>query len=230
MDQQIPLPLTLPDYAVWEAIYAGPNEMTVQELKAFAFGRGEQFIFLAGELGTGKTLLLQTVCQAAADSQQATLYLPLAELVSYGPMVLENVAAYQCVCLDDLEIVAGDRKWEAALFGLFNAMRDQQHSLLISANVVPAELKINLPDLQSRLQSGLTCQLKRLNDQQWCDAFDYLAQHVGLLLPQDVSQFLLRRVPRTMGQLYQIFQQLNAASLVAERRLTIPFVKQVLAI
>ncbi len=230
MDQQIPLPLKLPDYAVWDAVYAGPNEMTIHDLQAFSTGQGEQFVFLAGELGTGKTLLLQTVCQTTHHNQQTSLYLSLSEFVNYGPAVLENISAYQYVCLDDLEIVAGQSDWEDKLFILFNAIRDQQHHLLIAANAVPAQLTIALPDLQSRLQSGLVCQLKRLTDQELCDAFTYLAQHVGLSLPQDVSQFLLRRVPRTIGQLYNIFQKLNEASFAAERRLTIPFVKEVLAI
>ncbi len=227
---QIPLPFTLPDYATWEAIYAGPNQMAVHDLRAFSAGEGETFVFVAGELGTGKTVLLQTVCQAVHKRHQVPIYLPLAEVHLYGPAVLEELAQYPYVCIDDLELVVGQGAWEEAVFVLFNEMRTRGHHLLIAADQVPAQLGVQLPDLRSRLQSGLVCSLKRLDDSEWQAALQNLAAYVGLALPDEVAQFLLRRLPRTMDQLYQTFNTLNAASLAEQRKLTIPFVKSVLAV
>lgn len=47
---------------------------------------------------------------------------------------------------------------------------------------------------------------------------------------EEVGQFILQRCNRDLPSLLQILTQLDTASLVEQRRLTIPFVKRVLAI
>ncbi|VEI48744.1 DNA replication initiation factor [Actinobacillus equuli] len=89
-------------------------------------------------------------------------------------MVLDNAEQLDVICLDDLQVVAGDEAWELAIFNLFNQIREQQglfgsgHKtlLLISADCPPHQLKINLPDLRSRLTWGEVYQLNDLTDDQ----------------------------------------------------------------
>jgi DnaA family protein len=50
----------------------------------------------------------------------------------------------------------------------------------------------------------------------------------GLELPDETAQFLLRRFPRDLPTLFALFDTLDTASLIEQRRLTIPFVKSVL--
>src|SRR5438132_779415 len=50
----------------------------------------------------------------------------------------------------------------------------------------------------------------------------------GFLLPAETSQWLQRRVPRDMRRLYELLDTLDDASLAAQRRLTIPFIREVL--
>ena len=47
-------------------------------------------------------------------------------------------------------------------------------------------------------------------------------------LPEETGQFLLRRLPRNMTALCTFLDELDEASLVAQRRLTVPFVKAVM--
>ncbi len=50
----------------------------------------------------------------------------------------------------------------------------------------------------------------------------------GFELPEEVARWLQRRYPRDMGTLYQLLDTLDSAALVAQRRLTLPFIRSVL--
>ena len=50
----------------------------------------------------------------------------------------------------------------------------------------------------------------------------------GFDLPDEVGDYLLRYFPRDMHALFALLDHLDTASVVAQRRLTIPFVKTVL--
>ena len=92
------------------------------------------------------------------------------------------------VCLDDLQVICGDREWEEALFHCFNRLREHEHKLLICANQNPAQLAIKLPDLRSRLATGLIYQLPVMTDALKQQALISHAQSRGLILPEEVAQ------------------------------------------
>jgi hypothetical protein len=50
----------------------------------------------------------------------------------------------------------------------------------------------------------------------------------GLDLPEDTALYLLRRFPRDMHALGRLLDEMDVASLTAQRRLTVPFVRAIL--
>ena len=48
----------------------------------------------------------------------------------------------------------------------------------------------------------------------------------GLRLPADSARYILRRCPRNLGYLQGLLERLDNASLAAQRRLTLPFVRE----
>jgi DnaA family protein len=50
----------------------------------------------------------------------------------------------------------------------------------------------------------------------------------GLDLPDETASFLLNRTRRDMASLYRLLDELDKEALIARRRLTIPFVREVL--
>jgi DnaA family protein len=56
------------------------------------------------------------------------------------------------------------------------------------------------------------------------------AQQRGIELPDDVANFLLRRLPRDMHSLCDFLDELDLASLTAQRRITVPFVSHILSL
>ncbi|WP_027329656.1 DnaA regulatory inactivator Hda [Marinimicrobium agarilyticum] len=232
--QQLSLGVSLNDDATFDNFYApegSSNAATLELLKAQAEGRGEWFIYVWGRSGVGLTHLLQAAGHRAQDAGQAIQYLPLREVVGFAPeALLEGLDQLDYLCLDGLEAIAGKPDWEEALFHLFNRMRDAGGRLLAAAVQGPRELPIELPDLHSRLQWGMTCQVHPLSDDEKQLALRHRARARGLELNEEVAHYILQRVPRDMNELFCYLQRLDHASLAEQRKLTIPFVKKVLSL
>ena len=156
------------------------------------------------------------------------MYLPLQELLTLAPELLEGLEQQALIAIDDVQAIAGMPQWEEALFHLYNRVRDCGHRLVVSATVAPAGLTLTLPDLTSRLGWGPVFQLAALSDTDKRAALQMRARRRGLELGNEVPEYLLRRCPRDMDSLFSLLNQLDRASLVAQRRLTIPFVRELL--
>ena len=225
---QLPLGLALRDSARFDSFFSGQNREAVASLQAAARGEGEFLIYIAAPAGLGKTHLLQAACHAAGECRHTAGYLPLGELQHAAAAMFEGLEQLELVCLDDVDAIAGDPVWEHALFDLFNRLRDAGRTLLVTASLRPDEAGFALPDLVSRLGWGVSYMLKPLKEPDIMAALAYRARGRGLELPVETAQFLLRRFPRDLPTLFSLFDTLDLASLVEQRRLTIPFVKSVL--
>jgi len=114
------------------------------------------------------------------------------------------------------------------VFHLFNRLRDSGRRLLLAATASPRELGVGLPDLQSRLSLALVFQLQPLSDEDKLRALQLRASRRGLHLTDEVGRFILTRGARSMSALFELLDRLDQASLQAQRKLTIPFLKEVL--
>ncbi len=112
----------------------------------------------------------------------------------------------------------------------FQLQEQGQCRLMVSAETSPLQIPLQLADLKSRLASGVTYQLQMMTDEQKLEALRLRAHCRGLELNKSVAQFLLSRCPRNMQELFETLEKLDHASLAEQRRLTIPFVKQILNI
>lgn len=187
------------------------------------------FLYLYGDYGYGKTHLLLAICNKLESLGVSVAYVSIKELVeSSEPPLLQAMATADVLCLDDIDAVTGLPAWEEALFHLFNQVQIKQGRLIVTAEGNPASLPLNLADLRSRLATGLVQSIPSLTDEQKQQALTLQAQVRGIELSDEVAQFLLRHYGRSMVDVISELQRLDAASLQAKRKLTIPFVKQVL--
>ncbi len=227
--RQLALSLRLHDDATFDNFWAeAANQQLLQALRA-NLSRGEGSLYLYGAEGSGRSHLLQAACHDLAE--RGALYLPLRELSGANPQaLLDGLAELPLLCLDDIDQVSGDADWAEALFHLFNRGRSSGQILLISAGANPASIDCVLPDLRSRL-AWLDCyRLQPLDDAGRLQALQYRARRRGLELGDDVARFILHRYPRNPGALFAFLDELDRRSLAAQRRLTIPFVREVMAI
>lgn len=228
---QLPLSIKLRDDATFGNFFSGPNQACVQavmQLSDLAQPLEESVILLWGAVASGRSHLLQAACLQLAEQGGLAMYFPLAELQQHGPELLEGTDSLDLLCLDQLDAVVGDSDWEEALFHLYNRVREQGGRLLLAADAPPRQLGVQLPDLVSRLSWGLVYQLQPLSDEDKQAALMLRAERRGLHLSDDAVRYLFSRAGRSMSELFALLEQLDQASLQAQRRLTVPFIKQVL--
>lgn len=225
--QQIPLAVRLADRAVFASFLPAHNLEALQHLQQLARGGGRGLTWLCGLEGAGKTHLLQATCAAASEQMRAG-YVPLAQVAPLGVGVLEGLPQMQCLCLDDIDEVVGQIEWERALFGLLQEIEDSGGRLVLAAEAPPAFLEWALADLGSRCAAGAVFQLRLLDEPERHAALQLRARLRGLELPDETWHWLRKRFPRDMRTLYELLDTLDEAALTAQRRLTVPFIRDVL--
>src|SRR5450631_3675112 len=230
--KQLALGVRLRAESVFESFWPGVNAQIVATLRA----PSTEPLWLWGATGTGKTHLLQAVCAAAGDTSAVlpgagppaagppAAYFPFARPLALPPEALAGFERSRVLCLDDVDAVAGDLAWEKALFRLFNDATELRTRLIFAAAVPPRQPKWCLEDWGSRAAACTVYQLRELDDEGRLEALRLRAAQRGLQLPHDTSDYLLKRMPRDLPSLLDILDQLDEASLIAQRRLTIPFI------
>jgi DnaA-homolog protein len=225
--RQLPLGVRIPDRALFETFLPARDGEAVAYLKALARRETGGAAWVCGAAGSGKTHLLQAACVLASGEARAG-YLPLRELGSFGPGTLEGLNELDCLCLDDLDAVVGNRDWERALFAVHREMEERGGSLIAAAAGPPALLAWSLKDLGSRWTASAIFQLKGLDEAEVLEALRLRAAARGLELPEDTARWLQRRFPRDMRSLYDLLDELDEEALIERRRLTVPFIRSVL--
>lgn len=226
--EQLTLSVTVRDDARFANFYAGPNAQVVYSIQDQWREGGEPFIYIWGSQGAGRSHLLQAACHYAEGLGHKAVYLPLDELVAFDPSVFEDLEILQLVALDNIDAIVGKPDWEEALFHLFNRLRDSGTRLLIAGTDIPRNSGIQLPDLVSRLSWGITYQLAELEDEDKTKALLLRARVRGLNVNEEVGRYILSRGPRDMTSLFDLLAELDQASLSAQRKLTKPFVKELM--
>ena len=159
---------------------------------------------------------------------KSSVCLSCAELITLPVAVLDGLEQIDLICLDDIDLIAGNEQWQQAIFDLYNRVLEQNNYLLITGNESAQQLGISLPDLVSRLSWGFTEQIKPLDDDNKVLALQYRAGQRGLVLSDEAVRFLVNRSSRDMGSLLDVLDILDKASIREQRKITIPFIKDIL--
>ena len=219
---QLPLALTLDDHASFETFVAGSNAAAVEHVRSLAGGDADT-VWLWGAEGAGKSHLLQAACRAATAAGRRAMYVALP---AASPAILADLEQVEVLAIDDVHTIAGELAWEQPLFVILNAFSSRNGALLLAANAPAAQCGFRVADLQSRGAGAVTYRLAPLADEERAAALRRHAAARGLELDAAAAEFLLKRVARDMTALTRWLARLDRASLSAQRRLTIPFIRE----
>jgi len=222
--QQLALRVGLRDGITFDNFLSDGNEALLHQLRLGS----EPFIYVWGQAGNGKSHLLHALVHSADEHGIAAVYLGLEEFRLLDVALLDGLEQYAVVAIDNVDAVAGERPWEEALFHLYNRIRDGGGRLVVTAATPPAQAGFHLPDLISRLGWGPVYQLHPLDDSGKAAALQLRARRRGMVLPDDVAAYLLKHSARDLPGLFGLLDELDHATLTAKRRLTIPFVRELL--
>lgn len=183
----------------------------------------ERFVYLWGGLGCGKSHLLQAIVATYTQRNSKAVYFSAKKPCEFS--VDNNM---DCVAVDDIGCL--DVSAQVGLFNLYNRLRDEGHALLlVSGAAAPAYLNMR-QDLVTRLGWGLVYQVHELTEEEKIRAMKSHAADRGFDLSQEICVYLLRHGRRDLPSLMMTLDALDRYSLVNQRPITIPLLRELLQV
>ena len=182
-------------------------------------------LFLHGVIGSGRSHLLQAACRYISEKERPSIYVPAGEPGISGEFI-SQLDPESTVCIDDLDQVVGDEHWEEAVLEVHERLLSSNGRLLLAALQPPRVLDLMLPDLATRLAAGAVYRMQPLTERELPRAMQLRARRRGLELPDEVVEYLLRRVPRNSEAIFDLLDRVDEAAFSKKRRLTVPFIRE----
>ncbi|KAA3633472.1 MAG: DnaA regulatory inactivator Hda [Proteobacteria bacterium] len=224
MERQVTLPFAPPARSTIEAYYPGANAELLEVVVDVVRGEAPRVLYVHGPAESGKSHLLQGAAVLARRNRRLSAYIPLGES-GVAPGLFAQLNGRGVFCLDDLQCVAGDRDWEKALLDFYERVQQAGGSFVVAAPDPPSALALQLDDLRSRLASQLVYRVAPLTEIQRADALRWEARRRGLDVSMATIEWLMRRVPRGARALFELLDDIDRLSLEENRKVTIPFLR-----
>lgn len=181
------------------------------DLGAFPDAGARMWVSTAGTAEAEQALKTggQCVCLYGPEGSGKSHLLALAELAGW-------------VVGDDLEAL--DRVGQEALFHAFN----KGERIAVASRVPVAQIEGLLPDLKSRLLTGMQVEVRGPDDAELVKLLACWADARQIAMPQPVVDYILVRAARSTHELAALVAKLDALSLEQKRAVTVPLARQVL--
>lgn len=161
--------------------------------------------------------------EGAGKSHLAAIWAARCRGLDLGPElgdVLE-LDAGRCYLVDPAEPV-GD---EVKLLQLYNRLREEGGSMLLTARRPVAQWGIRLPDLRSRLAAAPSVAIGAPDDELLAALFLKLFDDRQLSVPEPVVRYLLIHMERSFAAARALVDELDRLSLARKRPITIPLAR-----
>ncbi|MBU3848170.1 MAG: DnaA regulatory inactivator Hda [Candidatus Acinetobacter avistercoris] len=205
----------------------GPVIDAVRQLHAGLVNR----FYLYGGAGTGKSHLLTAICDSFLEVGKSAIKVSLLELLDAPIEAITSLERYDLVALDDIEAISGVPHWQKAVFHLINNNNDGGGQLVFSSRFAPIELKLELPDLQSRLTQAVS--VKVPSGQSYADRQSLLysvLERKGVHFDPQITEYLLMNGPTQTSTLLRSLDQLEKMLQGEKVKLSNSTIKQIYAL
>ena len=220
--EQLTFPWSKPNNSSFGDFYIEENNHSV-----LGNLKGEEDLVIYGTSKAGKSFLLQSLCNYFSEVNKSSLYIPLKELNSHETELLDNLEKLNLVCIDDLETIAGDNKWETAIFNLINDCLLSDCRIVFCSNINPSLISFKLEDLFSRIQKINKIEVYPVKSDNLTEAVRFFADLRSINIGDKEIAYLINHTRRSMGDLVTHINQLDKLSMQLKRKITIPLIKKV---
>ena len=179
-------------------------------------------LVVAGPPGCGKTHLA-TLWSARANARTLDLRETDIEQIAIA------AGDGRSVVVEDCDSAVGDSKAERALLQLYNLIKAGGGRLLLTARAAPAQWSLTLPDLVSRLNSGMVVAVQPPDDVLLASIALKLFADRQIAVNEGVIAYLLNHGERSVTGLSRAIDALDRASLAGKRAINVGLTRDVLA-
>jgi chromosomal replication initiator protein len=216
--QALDLPVT-PRYGFETFISCSGNATALEFSRRIADpAEPETLLYLYGPSGSGKTHLLHAIGRQAAGAAY--------QIISCQQLQLPLEPSGGLLLIDDLDQLPDQPEQRLALWEAFNHQYSRGERLALAGRLPPRDLPGLDDHLISRLLWGLVAHLDVSDDQSRRMLMAKLAQDRQILLPDEVSVWLLTVLPRNVGALVTICDRLYRAALERKCRITLRLARE----
>lgn len=196
-------------------------------------------LFLYGGVGLGKTHLMQAVGHAIKRKwkEMRLAYVSSEHFTNevinslrYDRMVSfrEKYRNVDILLMDDIEFIGGKERTQEEFFHTFNTLYEAQKQVVISSDCPPKEISGLEERLRSRFAWGLTADLQAPDLETKRAILAKKGDSQGVLLPEDVADFVARKIKSSIRDLEGALTRLIAYSSLTGASITLPMAQQVL--
>lgn len=217
--KQIPLAITPASAPTFDAFLPGANAAALAHLRTLQPGAAPVYVW--GPSGAGKTHLLRALADAwQRDGRQVGWFDPAA------PVPWPADEPWDLVVLDDCDRFDAAR--QHAAFALFVHAQSAGIAVAAAGRLPPVDLPLR-DDLRTRLGWGHVFAIEPLPEEPARAVLRREADRRGVVLSDDVLDYLLTRFRRDLKHLMALLDRLDGFALAEQRALTVPLLKRMLA-
>jgi chromosomal replication initiator protein len=230
-----------PRFTFDKFVVGKPNELAYAAALRVAEAETVPFnpLFLYGSVGLGKTHLMHAIAWRIRqrDPARKVLYLS-AEKFMYqfiravrfkDTMAFkEQFRSVHVLMIDDVQFICGKDVTQEEFFHTFNALVDQNHQVVISADKSPSDLEGMEERLRSRLGWGLVADIHPTTYELRLSILQAKAEQLGASIPMKVMEFLAHKITSSVRELEGALNRIAAHATLVGRDITLANTQEVL--
>jgi chromosomal replication initiator protein len=194
-------------------------------------------VLFYGDMGMGKTHLLQAIAHRLADQARHVLYLTVEDFTTELVAAIrsqDNLAfrnkyrTADAVILDDLQFAEGKTSTQNEIVAIWDALRNHQKTIIFASDRLPCDMVKVSKDARSRFQAGPIASLEPPDLQLRMDILEAKSARRSLTLPPDVRSLIAGRITTSARDLESAVEQLHTYAQLTGQAITLPVARVVL--
>jgi chromosomal replication initiator protein len=239
-DRRRPLHLN-PNYT-FEKFVVGPcNRLAHATALAVSENPGGAYnpLFIHGNVGLGKSHLLQAICHTITkrNPQARVLYLSCEEFTNSFIQAIQTNSLDEfrnlhrhvdVLVIDDIQFLANKDKTQEEFFHTFNSLKDLQKQIVLSSDRSPVEIPTIEERLVSRFKWGLVAEIEAPCFETRVAIVRRKAKGRGIDLADDVSCYIAERVTANIRELEGAVIKVVGIAAITGRPITLQLAEEAL--
>jgi len=196
-------------------------------------------LFVYGEVGLGKTHLIQAIGNYIIQQNGKTKVLYISSEKFTNEMIdsirddrtvafRDKYRSLHVLLIDDIQFLAGKERTQEEFFHTFNTLYESNKQIVITSDRPPKDITTLEERLISRFEWGLTTDIKAPDYETRIAILRKRAQTENLNVPDEVINFIAKNIPSNIRQLEGALTKLVAFSTFTKKELSVSLAQNIL--